>query len=1114
MRNITLIIGLIFSLFLLGCGNKNEKENEIAPSPKAEKAYKAELLDLSSIPIAPDKGYLPETISEEMVASNEASSVEQLPIDFYRDDFDSFDPEFWTVIEEKTGNLIPNQAIFKDGNLVIETAAIDRNPLFHSLPVKASPGDIIRVKRRALIHPGNTFANISFSLYGTEGTDLTVSKDIKTEPIASLQYLDFQYDEGRYPITTGVLLTVPGYKDSGEYTAWEPLFDTWVNEELEFHTDTGLIRITINGQTTELQGKPLSLPGFRVFMNAYGWNTGHRVTVDSLEITVEPRGLQPTGVISGAVLVKELVQPSVERTEIKTETGVLVSIPGLAAETAVNLEVKSIKFDDPQMLAGVEVSFGTIHEFDGSVRITIPIPEGVVPDGGKAFEYLHPVSFNPSTGEWDREPCIYGAEDVTIISNHLSTFALKRGPGIDQSDKNIEIATKKDAIEAGWSSMTGTLDWVSRGQSYTSLVSDNPFLEVLGDQLEKFGTGFAIISLVNNMAAGNDLAASIDAIKLVSGWALGKFATLGTQIAGIGTFFIDYSLNTLATNTLEAQYAAFEKAYDAYYKSEGKSVKTWYEEIKIILISSSSSDEASSRLNKSINEYVKRIWDDEAAFESYLAEVHGHGWGGDAGQTVQIKQKLEDNYKKHLGQTLKSAITRAYDWIENQAYQEQKRAEYKARDILKQDLRFWVDVYGNRKNDKLDAVLLHEETPLLVIPSSNSGAVDFLGFMTLSDYFNGPKPTHILLQGYLQIDDDTIIPVSMKQKVVWDDFTATITFDIERSKYVKEEPEEESETEEEAEEIIEDDDSVDEEEEAVEAEKYTVNFNDVKNNITPEDIADSSYSIFEIPIGSVARVETYPNSIEASFGSLSETAKAPMDPESGEYLSFISIVDNNGTTIATAQFRNTGYLEYATFIPETGMGKSVTADGMGHIVSEEYYLNGVLHGPSREYYDNGKFHTETFYKNGELHGPSRAYYENGQLESEHNNNNGTSEGLALRYYENGQLWSKSLSKGWGAWGPYETYFENGQLSSKGQYLPYELADGDRMGGSKIGYCQGYNQAGVLVEEEWYTKSGSSIESKIYNDGGWLEKHFLKRNGKLVGIDYDAKGNITGETEYE
>ena len=1093
MKYIYLIPILIFSLFFVSCG---DKDNTVEKT-----SSKVELLDLSSVPVAPEVSDSPEIISDEI---EEASSVPQNKIDFYRDDFDTFDPELWTVIEEKTNNLIPNQAIFQDGNLVIEAAAADRNPLFHSLPIEASPGDIIRVKRRALIHPGNEYANISFRIYGTEGTDLTVSGDIKTETIVTVQYLDFQYDIGRYPISKGILLSVPGYKDSGEYTAWDPLFDTWVDEELEYHTDTGLVRITINGQTAELQGKPLTLPRFRINMNAYGWHTGHRVSVDFLEILVESPWSMPVETISEEVIVKELVQPSIERIEVTTENGISVSIPGLVSEEAQELEVKTVELNDPERIGAVEVTFGNIHEFDGAVKITLPVPEGIVPAGADVSNYLYPVSYNAASGEWVPEPCIYSDTSVTIISNHLSLFAFEFGEGENFKTDSVSINSKAEAIELAWGSMNSNLGWATQGHSYVSFVKEAPFLEVIGNQLGNVGTGFAIIDIAKNMSQGKDLKAGLGAIKLVSGWAIGKLATLGTQVAGIGTFFIDYSLNALAKETFATQQKAFEKAYEAYYESEGKTVYEWYNEFKSVIVEySDSPEQVNVVINKKIDKYVKDIWDDYAAFEGYLATAKGHGWGADAGLNDTVKAQLEANHKVKLGQTLKSAMNRALHWIETEAYNERLLAAYKAKDFFKQDLRFWVDVFGNRKNDKLDVVVLHEDTPMLVIKPSTGGAVDFLGFMTLSDFFSGPKPTHILLQGYLQIDDDKIVPVSMKQPIIWDSFSPEITFDIDRSKYKEEEPEE---SEEETEELI--------EKEPEEDINYTVSFDDVKDRMTPEDIAELNYTIFELSLASVARTEIYPNSINVSFSSLSETEQAPKDSDTGEYLSYITLVDSNGNDVASAQFSRTGYLEYASSIPKTGVGKSISADGMGHVFDEAYYLDGVLHGPSREFYDNGEISSETYYTNGEFHGRTRKYYGNGQMESEGYYNNGKREGLSLMYYENGQLWAKGLSKEWGNWGPYETYFENGQLSSKGQYLPFDLANGDSMGGDKIGYCQGFSDKGSLVEEEWYTTDGSFIESKTYNEAGWLEKHYFERSGNLVIVSYDSQGNITGESEYD
>ncbi|MDA3938430.1 MAG: hypothetical protein PF693_03850 [Spirochaetia bacterium] len=968
MKYIPLIISLLFISLFLSCGEKNIVE--------LKASNKAVLLDLSSVPVAPEVPESPETKIDE---SQEASSVPQNKIDFYRDDFDTFDPELWTVIEEKTNNLIPNQAIFQDGNLIIEAAAADRNPLFHSLPVDASPGDIIRIKRRALIHPGNEYANISFRIYGTEGRDLTVSRDIKTETIATVQYLDFQYDEGRYPITKGVLLSVPGYKDSDEYTAWDPLFDIWVDEELEYHTDTGLIRISINGQTTELQGEPLTLPRFRINMNAYGWHTGHKVSVDFLEILVESPWSMPVESISEEVIVKELIQPSIERVEVTTETGISVSIPGLVSEETLELEVKTVELNDPERTGAVEVSFGNIHEFDGAVNITLPVPSGIVPAGADVSKYLYPVSYNTASGEWVPEPCIYSDTSITIISNHLSLFALEFGEGNKLKADSSAINSKQEAIELAWGSMNSNLSWASQGHSYVSFVKDAPFLEVIGNQLGNVGTGFAIIDIAKNMAQGKDLEAGLGSIKLVSGWAFGKLATLGTQVAGIGTFFIDYSLNTLAKETFATQQKAFKKAYEAYYKSEGKTVYEWYGVIKKIIIEySDSPEQVNVVINEKVDEYVKAIWKDEAAFEGYLAEAKGHGWGADAGLNDTVKAKLEADHKFILGQTLKSVMNRALHWIETEAYKEQWLASYKAKDFFKQDLRFWVDVFGNRKNDKLDVVVLHEETPILVIKPSTAGAVDFLGFMTLTDFFSGPQPTHILLQGYLQIDDDKIVPVSMKQPIVWDSFSPNISFDIDRSQYKDEETEE---IEEETEDISSDEENSEQNKDSVKSDKMSKSellskFQILENSNNPEEILaiiEELKSGIKISISEYEK-EGYLNfkddSIESEGLYYSETLPKPEGEETALFPSKIWILRGfgkhgpmityfaNGTTVQEKKFYikdllNGSYFNYFEDgnLKSTGQFKDNIKIG-----NWTYYLDAESLDMEGEYDSNGKKH--------------------------------------------------------------------------------------------------------------------------------------------------------------
>ena len=124
----------------------------------------------------------------------------------------------------------------------------------------------------------------------------------------------------------------------------------------------------------------------------------------------------------------------------------------------------------------------------------------------------------------------------------------------------------------------------------------------------------------------------------------------------------------------------------------------------------------------------------KAAFEGYLAEARGHGFMADAALDYKVKAKLEANHKAKLGKTLKSAMNIALKEMKDEAWRQQWRAAYKVKEFLNKRIRFWVDVSDKRKNDKLKVVVLHENTPLLVIKRLTSGPADFLGFMTLSNY--------------------------------------------------------------------------------------------------------------------------------------------------------------------------------------------------------------------------------------------------------------------------------------------------------------------------------------------------------------------------------------------
>jgi hypothetical protein len=203
------------------------------------------------------------------------------------DNFSQVDRSFWYVWEEKTYRTAYDKLRCDDGILIIEAEETDRNPFVYSKALPIPENAIIRVRRSARVHYGNDYMRASFSLLQTSHGGQHPSRDARRQGIIGSLFLNFQYDPGRYPITKGILVTTPDYKDSGEFAVIaDAPFDEWVEEELEYNTGTGEVVYRLDGAEYRLQSEVPSLPYFRIYMNAYGWYTGHKVEVDYLDLEI------------------------------------------------------------------------------------------------------------------------------------------------------------------------------------------------------------------------------------------------------------------------------------------------------------------------------------------------------------------------------------------------------------------------------------------------------------------------------------------------------------------------------------------------------------------------------------------------------------------------------------------------------------------------------------------------------------------------------------------------------------------------------------------------------------------------------------------------------------
>lgn len=189
-------------------------------------------------------------------------------------------------------------------------------------------------------------------------------------------------------------------------------------------------------------------------------------------------------------------------------------------------------------------------------------------------------------------------------------------------------------------------------------------------------------------------------------------------------------------------------------------------------------------------------------------------------------------------------------------------------------------------------------------------------------------------------------------------------------------------------------------------------------------------------------------------------------------------------------------------------GQSVVVNQQGKLLSECYYRENRLHGPSRyfcgesgqllaqgwfvegvqqgrnhQYYPGGSLYSETLFLDGSLHGKQRYYYASGQLK-------------ALIPYEKGKLH-----------GDMEQFFEDGTLFRRVQFhdnLRQGLEEQYGLDGKPAFMCH-YNLDVPVHESKSWHSSGKLFEHYRYKDLPWrydLDKY--DENGKkwLEGLYRD------------
>ena len=186
--------------------------------------------------------------------------------------------------------------------------------------------------------------------------------------------------------------------------------------------------------------------------------------------------------------------------------------------------------------------------------------------------------------------------------------------------------------------------------------------------------------------------------------------------------------------------------------------------------------------------------------------------------------------------------------------------------------------------------------------------------------------------------------------------------------------------------------------------------------------------------------------------------------------------------------------------------ESATYYESGALHFEYSYLNGELHGTTREYYETGELKAEHVYQNGQLIS-KKEYHRNGDLEYEMKYEDGHKIETQIEYYQTGQLFRQRSFLDGNRHGLEIEFYRNGQKKAERNYKY----------GKKEGSAKGYHSNGKL-QGDWIFKNDEPVSATIYYNTGekWLVHTQFDKDGRLNGVskEYDKAGNLIAKRYYK
>ena len=188
-------------------------------------------------------------------------------------------------------------------------------------------------------------------------------------------------------------------------------------------------------------------------------------------------------------------------------------------------------------------------------------------------------------------------------------------------------------------------------------------------------------------------------------------------------------------------------------------------------------------------------------------------------------------------------------------------------------------------------------------------------------------------------------------------------------------------------------------------------------------------------------------------------------------------------------FRNNLLINPDTNKPYTGNLDVLNNDwGVDAVEFNKDYVDGVLHGTEKSYYQSGSIRSIGHFKRGILEGIVTGYYEDGSIQVRAIYDNGVKQGRVIHYYPNGNKQLEAFYTDDKFDGVRSTWYENGKPM---ETMPYSK-------GLAHGTGRTYYETGGVFEEAKFKYGTPKVMRVFTEDGklseqkGWIDKKIIER----------------------